>query len=140
MESKHLLSETAEWTLSMEVTYPQKGVEVKSGGDSIRVFPDHIIRRTWFGEDHEKVDDEMVIRKTLPNSFHFVSNELPDFGTRYGTYHADRNHLYNRFKVENTGFNGFEISSRQGDVCHVEGAIYHHDVLVKTWTGVLKKR
>ncbi len=139
METKHLLTENSDWATVVEFAYPEGKIVSSKGEIHIKVSSGQVIRKFWFEHEVGKIDCIFNAKPTAPNSYTYESNIIKCMGKEKGTVQINQNRLYCKFVVVDTLMNGFEITIHKGDICYIDGALYHDQKLIMTWTATANK-
>lgn len=136
---KHIFSESAVWKTESVFMTPD-GVHHKGSGEShITVKKDKVINRSWT-TNHLELKNEYRITHMDGNRY-LCRSENARLGTQYGWMDLQGgNTMFSKFEFENTEYSGYEVITREGDVCHVYGALYKGNQLENTWTGTMTKQ
>lgn len=137
-DCKHLLSETAVWKTSSEFVDAKGQVSEGIGETHIEIRDEAITNSSWVMLNRQKINNKYVIRKISEKRYEYES-ENPHLGTQSGFFDIDKHFIFSKFSVDNKNLNGYEIISREGDICFATGALYDGDELVNSWTCRMMK-
>ncbi len=137
--TKHLLSETATWSTKSEFVTPNGQASEALGESVITVNGDTTTNMSWVEINGKRLMNNYHITRLPDNHFDYQSDN-PDLGIQQGRFDISQNTVFSRFTVLNTDLNGYEIISREKDLCFAKGALYNGNELINTWNAVMTKK
>lgn len=139
MNHKHFLSEPAIWSTHSEFVSPNGAISTGQGESEIAIKGTSVTNISWVQLGGKQRKNSYTIEKVSENQYNFKTIN-PELGKQYGTFHIDRNVIYSRFEIDDSGLNGFEIITRHDDNCLAMGALYKGDHLINSWKTVMNKK
>ncbi len=117
----HLLLEEALWESISEFVTPDGKISNATGESEIIINGDKIENKSWAMLNGSKI-----------TNFYSI--------TKKGIFLIDRNTIFSKFRIENSDMNGFEVITRDKDICKAYEALYNGDELVNTWQATMKRK
>lgn len=134
---RHIFSESAAWKTESVFITPD-GVRHEGMGEShVTIKERKIVNRSWITAHVEMQNDYRI--NHLEGNRYLCRSDNGLLGTQYGWMDIHYNTIFSKFEFENSEYNGYEIITRDGDVCRVSGALYRGNQLENTWTAVMRK-
>jgi hypothetical protein len=136
---KNLLSENGEWISRSEFVDSKGNISIADGKTIVDCSNDDTIRtNSWVTSNGETISNNYIIKKKSENHLTYrSSNKI--LGIQSGTFDINKNHIFSKFAISGTTFNGFEVITREGNICRAYGALYDQKELINTWTAVMEK-
>ncbi len=135
----HFLSNTALWESLSEFVTPDGKISNATGESEIIINGDKIEIKSWAMLNDSKITNFYSITKITETKYTFIS-ENPNLGIQKGIFSIERNTIFSKFRIENSDMNGFEVITRDNDLCKAYGALYNGDELVNSWQATLKRK
>ncbi|MEZ7892606.1 MAG: hypothetical protein QMC67_12735 [Candidatus Wallbacteria bacterium] len=135
----HLLSNPAEWETLSEFVDASGKITDAHGESVIKFEENKIINESWVDFGGNCLKNHYLIEKLSERSYKYASSN-PALGIQQGVFNIDRNIIFSKFFIIGSELNGFEIITRTGDKCLVNGALYKGSDLINTWNAVMKKK